>query len=325
MMFRLFSLMCLLSTPALAAPPKVVTDIVPIQAIVARVMEGVAEVDVILRPNVSPHGAALRPSQGRVLQQSDLIIWVGPELTPWLERSIRNLAPDARTLEVLRAKGFKPISYRDDDEDEHHKDERGEDAHHEDEHHEEAQDNDHDHGSDHGHDHHGIDPHAWLDPAAAVVWAHEIAGILAEMDPEHAGIYDMNAQIFEQELNDLTDEIEALLSPVKGRSYISVHDAYQYFEARFGLDYAGSVTPGDASPASPARLAELRERIARDGITCALRDVQTNDALLRVAGENLDLNIETLDPMGQNVARGPDFYPSLLRNMAQTIKQCLTR
>lgn len=342
MLFRLFCLCSLISMPALAQTPRVVSDIAPVRAIATRVMEGIGEVDLLLRPNLSPHGASLRPSQAGLLQDADLIIWVGPELTPWLDRAIDNLAPQAQNLPLLTVKGFKPLAFREVEEDAdhgHHEDGHHEDGHeghddHDDQHEEHdhaAEHNEDDHNADahtehdRGHDHDGIDPHAWLDPQIAALWAGEIARALSKIDPEHAGVYEMNAQLFELEMNELSREIATLLTPVQKRGFVTYHDAYQYFETRFGLTYAGSVTPSDASAASPARLAQLREEIAEKGITCALRDVQNNDKLLRVAGENLNLHIDALDPLGQDISDGSEFYPQLLLNMAHTFHSCLTR
>ena len=75
------------------AAPRVAADIAPVQSIAARVMAGVGEPGLILPPGASPHGYALRPSEARLLQDADLVVWVGPALTPWLADPIATLAP----------------------------------------------------------------------------------------------------------------------------------------------------------------------------------------------------------------------------------------
>jgi len=90
-----------LATTASAESPKVVTDIAPVHSLVAQVMEGVDTPDLLLEAGGDPHHMALRPSQARALAQADLVIWVGPALTPWLGEALAGsasvslpLAPD---------------------------------------------------------------------------------------------------------------------------------------------------------------------------------------------------------------------------------------
>ena len=97
------SLAALLSCglPAMAEAPRVATDITPVQSLVARVMQGAGEADVIVSPGMSPHGYAMRPSEARALEQADLVIWMGAELTPWMEHAIETLAGDAAVITLL--------------------------------------------------------------------------------------------------------------------------------------------------------------------------------------------------------------------------------
>lgn len=151
----------LVAFSAQADAPKVVTDIAPIQALVAKVMDGVGTSQQLLPANVSPHDYAMRPSEARALQNADLVIWVGAELTPMLEGSIESLAGDAATLELLHLNGTRELEFRESETfiemslggkdphnhgDEHH-DEHDEHADHDDH-------DDHDKHGDHAHEDH---------------------------------------------------------------------------------------------------------------------------------------------------------------------------
>ena len=102
-------LTCLVATPALADAPSVATDILPVHSLVSRVMDGVGEPELILPPGASPHGYSMRPSQAAALEGSDLVIWVGEGLTPWLAEPIEVLAGDAVHLELLEVEGIHLI------------------------------------------------------------------------------------------------------------------------------------------------------------------------------------------------------------------------
>ncbi|MEL6169784.1 MAG: zinc ABC transporter substrate-binding protein [Pseudomonadota bacterium] len=160
----------LTAAPAAADAPRVATDILPVHSLVAMVMDGVGEPDLLVPPGASPHGHALRPSEARALSEADLVFWIGHGLTPWLEDPIETLAPDAQHIELNAVDGTVLIPIRDsgafagghdhgDDHDEHgHGEEHAEDEDHDDDHGEEhAEDDDHDHGEEHakgdGHDH----------------------------------------------------------------------------------------------------------------------------------------------------------------------------
>ena len=97
----LAAILSLTVAPALAAP-QVVTDLVPTGALVQEVMGDLAEVRVLLPQGASAHHYQMRPSDAQALQGADVVIWMGPELTPWLSRASDTLsgATQLRLLEV---------------------------------------------------------------------------------------------------------------------------------------------------------------------------------------------------------------------------------
>lgn len=293
----------LLSAPVRAEVPRVVADIAPVHALVAQVMQGLGTPDLILRPGISPHGYAMRPSQARALQNADLVVWIGPQLTPWLAKPMASLAPQAAKLTLLEAEATHRLVFRGADE--------------------------HDHGHDEGHDDgeggpEPVDPHAWLDPENGRIWLGLIADRLALADPDNAALYHANAQAGQAELTGLQSELVAVLAPVQDRAFVTFHDAYQYFETRFGLHFAGAVTLSDAADPSPAQLARLRDTLVEKGITCAFSEPQFDPALLAAIGGE-GLTILSLDPMGSTLEPGAGFYSDLLRNMAGTFASCSAR
>ena len=338
------------SVPVFAEPPKVATDIAPVHSLVSLVMGTVAEPSMIVRQGASPHDYSLRPSEARAVQNADLIVWVGPEFTPWLEKPLTSLADGVATLELLGVPGTLQLGYRDlgdEDHDDHGGEgdhaEHGETTEHEeheehkvhDDHDEHAGHDDHavhedhadhaDEGSedDHaGHDHDGVDPHAWLDPRNAQVWLTAIAENLAELDPDNAETYRANAKAAIEGLKAQEAALLDQLKTMSGQSYVAFHDAYQYFENRFGLRIAGTVALGDASDPSPARVAALRDRIVEKGVVCALAEPQYDPRLLQAATETGDVKIGVIDPLGSTLDTGPDLYGQLLAAMAAEFAAC---
>ncbi|KGM86672.1 ABC-type Zn2+ transport system, periplasmic component/surface adhesin [Roseovarius mucosus DSM 17069] len=319
-----------LASGAMAEAPRVATDIAPVHSLVARVMQGAGAPDVLVRPGASPHGYAMRPSEAAALEAADLVFWMGEGLTPWLEGAIDSLAGEAHVVALLGAADSRVLPFREgvefaahDHGDDHGETEHGHDAHAEKEAgHEEAHTHDHDHGHEDAHAHDGADPHAWLDPANAIVWLGLIAEELAEHDPANAALYAANAEAAATEIAALSAEIAAQLAPVQDRPFLVFHDAYQYFEAAFGVTAAGAIALSDAVAPGPARIAALREMAEARGVACVFSEPQFDPKLVETVFGDVAAH-GVLDPMGSQVAMGPSLYPQTLRDMAGAMVACL--
>lgn len=296
-MLRTTALFLTLSTAAFAEVPKVMTDIAPIQSLVARVMQGVGSPDVVLPPGASPHDYSFRPSDAERLAQADLIIWIGPRLTPWLADPIDTLAPTAARLELLTTTGWTALPQRMD-----------------------AAFAD-------GDDPAGIDPHAWLDPSNAAVFMTLIAQTLSAADPEHAAAYAANAAAASGEMASLKAATLATLAPFAGGTFITPHDGYQYFETAFGMPAMGAISLTDASTPGPARIAELQAKVASGDVTCVLTDPQTSPEWTEVLRDGSIAKTAMVDPDGGSQAAGLDsleaLYPAIIRQIAAGLAECL--
>ena len=345
---------CMTMVPLRADALDVVADIAPVQSLVAMVTGDVATPKVLIPPSASPHGYAMRPSEAASLQEAQLVFWIGPDLTPWLEGPIDNLAGNARVVSLLDLPETRRLAWREEmgghDHDHDHDHDHGHDDHdhddgHDDhghdhghEHSESHDDHGHDHGhehaeshDDHGHDHDhshhhdpdGVDPHAWLDPRNASLWLGVIAEELAAIDPENAETFRENAVAAQAEMVTLEGELRARLAPVRDEGFVVYHDAYQYFEDAFGVRAVGSVRLGDATSPSAARVVALRDTVRDFGVRCAMSEPQFDPRIL-TATLGDEIHIGVLDPLGGEIEPGPALYPALLGNMADSLVVCLT-
>ena len=207
--------------------------------------------------------------------------------------------------------------------DKHAEDEHGHEEHAEDDHdhdHEEHAEDEHGHE---GHDHGAHDPHAWLSPDNASSWLNVIAAKLSAVDPENAGAYFANAAAGRSEIEALKGEISATLDPARGKSFVVFHDAYQYFETAFDFPASGAISLGDAADPSPARIAEIQDRVRDEGVDCVLSEPQYNPGIVAVVLDGTEANTGVLDPLGSDLEPGQDMYPQLLRNLAGVLADCL--
>ncbi|MEO1225413.1 MAG: zinc ABC transporter substrate-binding protein [Pseudomonadota bacterium] len=219
----------------------------------------------------------------------------------------------------------------DDDHSDHDHDDHADHDDHGDEDHADHDDHD-DHGDedhadhddhDHAHDHSGGDPHVWLDPQNASMAVALIAETLSEADPANADRYAANAASVQEGLAQLHDDIAARLQPVTDRPFIVFHDAYQYFEQRFGLTPAGSITLSPEQAPGAQRLAALHERLDEQDVACVFSEPQFEPRVVAALAEGRDVGTAELDPLGAAIEPGPDAYATLLNGMADAIVGCL--
>ena len=215
----------------------------------------------------------------------------------------------------------------DDHDDEKHDDH--DDEKHDDHEHKKHDDHEHEKHDDHeGHDdhgHEGVDPHVWLDPENAKTMVHEIEEALAKADPANAATYESNAEAVTAQLDSLVAEIDGELAPVKGRGYIVFHDAYQYFENRFGVSAIGSITVSPEVLPGAERVSDLQEKVRSLDATCVFSEPQFEPRLVATITENTNAGTRVLDPLGASIDNGPNLYFALFRNMARSLKDCLSR
>ena len=333
----------ILGNTAFADVPKVAADIAPVHSLVSRVMEGVGTPKLVIPAGASPHGYSLRPSEAKALQDADMVIWMGEDLAPWMEKSVETLSKGAEVITLLEESETKLLDFREgalfeehdhgdhDDHDDHDKDhdDHDHDKDHDD-HDEHDHDKDHDDHDDHeGHDDHDEhahgehDPHAWLSIENAQTWLNLVAGKLSAADPENAGVYFANAAEARAEIDALVKEVNSILGPVRGRNFVVFHDAYQYFETSFDFPAAGAISLGDASDPSAARIAEIQGRVRNEGINCVLSEPQYNPNLVETVLSGTDAKMGIIDPLGSNLEPGPKLYGDLIRNMAKALAGCL--
>ncbi|OCW56979.1 zinc ABC transporter substrate-binding protein ZnuA [Hoeflea olei] len=316
----------------------VVASIKPVHSLVAAVMEGVGEPGLIIEGAGSPHTYALKPSQAQMLEQADLIFWVGHELEAFLEKPLETIGAKAKTVELLDAPGLVKLGFREGGafEPHHHGGEAGEqegeaghdhDAHetHESGHDHPEAEHDHEAGHDHDHAHGAFDAHVWLDPVNAKAMVGEIETALVEADPDNGARYHANAEAVRARLDALNQEVAQQIEPVRGKGFVVFHDGYQYFEHRFDIPASGSITVSPEVLPGAERIAEIRTRVKELGAACVFAEPQFEPKLVATVLEGTQARSGVLDPLGAGLEPGPGLYFELIRAMSTSLTTCLSQ
>ena len=287
-----------------AEPLNVVVTIKPVHSLAAAVMEGAGAPHLLIKGAASAHSYALRPSDARVLNNADIVIRVSEQLESYLEKPIASLSGRARIVTLSEAPGIKLLPPRQSGAFEAHS--HGAES-----------------GGSHSHSASEHDPHLWLSPENAAVIADHLAGVLTAARPRQAQLFADNAARLKTRLAALDAQLRMAVAPLKGKDFIVFHDAYQYFEKRYGIEAAGSITLSPERQPGAARLTQIRARIAASKRPCVFSEPQFEPKLVATVIEGTDARTGVLDPQGADMPEGPEQYFQLLNNLAASLGKCL--
>ena len=289
--------------PASAAP-KVVASILPIHSLASSLMEGVGKPTLLIPSNISPHRFALKPSQRKAIADADLVFWIGHGIEGRVSKLISTKGTSA--LALIKSAGVQILKARS----------GGVWGSHD----------GHDHHDHHGHGEHADstkDMHIWLDPANARLMVQAMVEALIKADKNNQSRYEANGKKLLAQLKKLEGEMLRTLAPVRNKPFIVFHDAFQYFEKRFGLNGAGALMVHSGHPPSAKRLFEVRKKILQAGVSCVFREPQFDGRLAESVVRGTSAKVGILDPLGSDIAPGPTGYSQLMRNAAKNLSNCL--
>ena len=309
-------------TPA-NAEIKVVTSIKPIHSLASYLMDGVGKPDLIVDGFNSPHGFSMKPSHAKMLQNADLIFWIGEDLESFLEKPLNSIAKKAEKIELIEIKGLNVLKFRERnifDEHDHDDHAKKEDDHDDHDDHAKKEDDHDDHDEHKGHGHGEYDPHVWLDPINAKVILKEMTEHLIENDSKNTSTYKSNLDKALKDIDKLTMDVMTELN--ESTSSIVFHDAYQYFEKRFNVKILGAFTVNTDVMPGAEQLSEIREIIEHDKVKCIFSEPQFNPDIIKVVAKDMNIKTGVVDPLGATLDPGKDLYFDLIRNMSASFKGC---
>ena len=294
---RLISIACLIAlltcgkpALALAEPVKVAVTIKPVHSLVAAVMKGVAEPELIMKTGASPHHYTLRPSERRALAEASLVFWVGPALESFMTRLLSSLGSNVTKVPLIEADGLLRLPAR----------------------------TAHDHGDAHAH----TDPHIWLSASNAHAMADAIADALIQRHATHAQIFESNRQALHDRIRVTDQQISRRLAGKTG-AFLSYHDAYQYFEHAYGLNNAGFVSSSEELSPGARKLRALRDRIRQENIRCLFYEAPERPAVVDTLISGLAIDAHEIDAIGTGFEAGENAWFEIMYGIMAAGEACL--
>ena len=300
------------------ADVNVVTTIKPLHSLISNVMKDVGKPSLIIEGTSNPHNFVLKPSHAKLLQDADIIFWIGEDLEAFMEKPLSSLAKDTKKISFMELGSIKKLKFRENnifDHDDHddHEDHDDHDGHKEDDHDDHEDHDEHNHGE--------FDAHLWLDPVNAKKMVLEISHELSELDPTNKNSYKANADKTIEVLDRLIEEVNRSLS--KDISYVVFHDAYQYFEQRFEVTSAGALTLNPDVLPGAKQIVDIQNLIKKKNIKCIFSEPQYNPKIIETLANDTNTSTGIMDPLGAYMDKGPSMYSKLIIGIVDSIKNCI--
>lgn len=282
---------------SLKANAHIITSIKPIGFITEAIGHGVVKTDVLLPNGVSPHAYALKPTDIQKLKQADLVIWVGEDMEMFLPAVLSGIDKN-KQLSLSDVPAIHVLIY-------HHP---------------------HAHNDKHAEGHyHNVDSHLWLSLKIARQAAIAIHYKLVKIYPNQKRQLDKNLNDFTNKLSDTEQIIAKKLINIQNRGYFVFHDAYGYFERRFGLKNLGHFTLNPEIQPGAKKVYSIRRQLIDNKAVCVFNEPQFNPTIINKVIDGTNVRTGTLDPLGSAIPLSKDAYFAFLTQLTSQFEECLSR
>jgi ABC-type Zn uptake system ZnuABC Zn-binding protein ZnuA len=171
-----------------------------------------------------------------------------------------------------------------------------------------------------------VNPHFWLDPVYAQIYVKEIATALSRTDPAGTAIYVRNAAAEIRRLQALDAWIRGQVAtiPPQNRVTITFHDAWYYFDRRYGVRDLGSVVDSPGKEPSAAEFAALIAKAKAYHVRAVFAEPEFSPKLINQLAASANIRTVTSlydDSLGQTPQLST--YEGMMHYDVQTIVNAL--
>ena len=169
-------------------------------------------------------------------------------------------------------------------------------------------------------------PHLWMDPELARGYVRAIRAALSARDPAGNDVYTRNAARYDATLVALEHEIAAKIAtiPPASRSMIVFHNAWEYYDDRFGLRTIGVLELSPGQEPNPQYIARLITLAKSNHVRAVFAEPEYSPKLVEALAQSAGIStVENLydDSIGQDPR--VRTYEDMLRYDTATIVHAL--
>lgn len=269
-------------------------SIFPIYDIVRRIAGPDADVALLLPPGHNEHSFDPTPKDIESASKAKVGVMVGLGLDPWMEKLMKDAAPNAHIVRV--GDRVPTLNIKDDPLGDEEADKAREAAEKHDEH-------EHEKGA--------TDPHVWLDPERMRLIVRAVAEELGKADSPHALDYRRRATEIDDSLAALDKEAETRTKALKTRGFVTFHGSFQYFAERYKLEIIAVIEPYPGAQPSGAYIGKVLDVIKSKSVPALFSEPQLDSRPAKILAAEAKIPLGVLDPVGG----GPetDSYEKMIR------------
>jgi ABC-type Zn uptake system ZnuABC Zn-binding protein ZnuA len=136
-----------------------------------------------------------------------------------------------------------------------------------------------------------------LDPVLAKTAIKNIYNALVAFAPQYEREFAHYRDAYLAQLDAKIAEWEKEAKPLKGVKFVSYHEHWPYFAARFGMDYFGSIELKPLIDPTPRHIAELIAAMKAEHVPIVVRDAQFPEKVPKRIAEQTGATMITLPIM----------------------------
>jgi len=286
------------SSPESTHSNNIVVTIKPLYSLAAHLTEGIDKPTLLLKSLQNPHQYNVRPSERRLLSEADIIIWLGPELEPQLSKIIQQPNDDTIVISAIQAKNLKLLNKRS--------------RHSHDKHQTESMEHK---------DINTLDPHIWLSAHNAAQISKHLSERLITLDPKNTRRYQSNLHLLLNKIEQTKKAITTTINDNK-KPFIAMHDAFQYFENEYGLNYIDSISNDHEAGTSLKHMQQIKDQIDKKHIQCLVYQPPKSPIIDKLT-QQATIKATELDPLGHHVKTDKNAWFEIMQNMSTRFNTCL--
>lgn len=273
------------ASPLLHANVDVVATIRPLQFIAQAILGEHGSARSLIQKNDSAHHFNITPANRLIIDQAQVLVWIGPEFEVHIGENIEEMAQGRRLITSLNAPGLKRLQLA---------------------------------GTK------TTDGHIWLSTHNALAIAQELLVAFKQVQPDSAMYFETNYKLFSQKLEQQRSDIFTLFAAGVSGEFIVYHNGFQYFEEEFGLKHIRAlVNDPEVSPAI-RDVIRVRNAIADEKPSCLLKEFDANDDLIETFLDGYQIKQRQIDLLGFDIANSVDAYFNLISHVAEEFSSCIS-
>ena len=258
----------------------VTTTIYPLYSIAKEIGADKIKLQNLIPFGVEAHGFDPTPADMAKLSKSDILITSSDSMEPWKDKIVKSLKIEEKVFDMSKYVKLRTLQ---EENDEHHEDEKG-------------------HKHEHEHEHEGIDPHYWVSLNNYILMTETITKLFIEKDSVNKDFYIQNSNNYLAKIKALKEKYDLSMATCTNKKILVNHDAFGYFADDYGVkQYSISGMSPEDKP-SAKQISELINLVKNEKINTVFFEEFASPKVAQTIAKATNAKIDALRP-AENISK----------------------